>query len=51
MEQIVEKFPSLLSLTVENMEEHREFLVTRVGVKKTKLGKVQYCLLCSYAFD
>jgi hypothetical protein len=47
MEQVVEKFPQLLgSYSLENMEAHREFLVTRVGVSEANLGKVQYCLLC-----
>jgi hypothetical protein len=51
MEQMVEKFPQLLgSCSLENMEAHREFLVTRVGVSQAKLGQVQYCLLFLYVF-
>jgi hypothetical protein len=42
MEQVVEKFPSVLgSLALENMEEHVEFLLKKVGVREDKLGKVR----------
>jgi hypothetical protein len=50
MEQVVAGLPPLLGYTPENMEEHMKFLVTRVGVGEAELGKVQYCLLCSYVF-
>ena len=50
MEQVVEKFPSVLGLALENMEEHVEFLLNEVGVSEAKMGKVRYCLLFSYAF-
>jgi|AntAceMinimDraft_11_1070367.scaffolds.fasta_scaffold369114_1 hypothetical protein len=50
MEQVVVKFPSVLGLTVENMKEHVEFLLNKVGINEDKLGRVRYCLLCSYAF-
>ena len=48
MEQVVEKFPSVLGLALENMEEHVEFLLNKVGVREAKLGKVRYCLLFAY---
>jgi hypothetical protein len=51
MEQVVEKFPQLLAYSLENMEEHREFLVTRVGVSEANLGKVQNCWLCLSALN
>ena len=45
------KLPQVLgSLALENMEEHVEFLLNKVGVREAKLGKVRYCLLLSYAF-
>ena len=44
------KFPKVLSYTVENMKEHVEFLLDKVGISEAKLGQVRYCLLCSYAF-
>jgi hypothetical protein len=47
----VVKLPQVLgSLALENMEEHVEFLLNKVGVREAKLGKVRYCLLLSYAF-
>jgi hypothetical protein len=50
MEQVVQKFPQVLCLTVENMKEHVEFLLNNVGISEAKLGKVRYCLLFSYTF-
>ena len=48
---MVVKLPQVLgSLALENMEEHVEFLLNKVGVREAKLGKVRYCLLLSYAF-
>jgi hypothetical protein len=48
---VVVKLPQVLgSLALENMEEHVEFLLNKVGVREAKLGKVRYCLLLSYAF-
>jgi len=47
----VVKLPQVLgSYALENMEEHVEFLLNKVGVREAKLGKVRYCLLLSYAF-
>jgi hypothetical protein len=40
MEQVVERFPQVLGLALENMEEHVEFLLNEVGVSEAKLGKV-----------
>ena len=50
MEQVVVKLPQVLGCTVENTKEHVEFLLNKVGVSEAMLGKVRYCLLCSYAF-
>ena len=50
MEQVVERFPQVLGLALENMEEHVEFLLNEVGVSEAKLGQVRYCLLFSYTF-
>ena len=50
MEQVVQKFPQVLCLTVENMKEHVEFLLNNVGISEAKLGKVRYCWLFSYTF-
>ena len=47
----MERFPQLLgSLALENMKAKVEFLLNEVGVSEAMLGKVRYCLLCSYAF-
>ena len=40
MEQVVVKLPQVLGLALENMEEHVEFLLNKVGVSEAKLGKV-----------
>lgn len=48
MEQVVVKHPQVLSYTVENMEEHVEFLLNEVGVSDAKLGKVRYYLIYAY---
>jgi hypothetical protein len=40
MEQVVERFPHVLGYSLENMEEHVEFLLNEVGVSEAKLGKV-----------
>ena len=50
VEQVVVKLPQVLGCTVENTKEHVEFLLNKVGVSEAVLGKVRYCLLCSYAF-
>ena len=50
MEQVVERSPHVLGYSLENMEEHVEFLLNEVGISEAKLGKVRYCLLFSYTF-
>ena len=50
MEQVVEKFPSVLGLALENMKAKVEFLLNEVGVSEAKLGKVRYCLLFAYIY-
>ena len=44
----MEKFPHVLGYAVENMKEHVEFLLNKVGVREAKLGKVRYCSLLAY---
>jgi hypothetical protein len=51
MEQMVIRLPQLLSFTLENVEAHVKFLVTRIGVSEANLGKVQDCLLYPYSFN
>jgi hypothetical protein len=45
---VVVKHPQVLGLALENMEEHVEFLLNKVGVREAKLEKVRYCLLFAY---
>jgi hypothetical protein len=48
MKQVMKKFPLLFSLSLENLEPKVKFLLERFDLSKAELGKVRYCLLCSY---
>jgi len=50
MEQVVAGCPSVLGISLENLEAKVKFLLETVGVSKAKLGQVQYCLLFLYVF-
>ena len=46
----MERFPQLLIASLEDMIARLEYLRS-LGLTEAQLGQVQYCLLCSYAFE
>jgi hypothetical protein len=45
---VLEKFPAVMGLALENMAAHVDFLKNRLGVSEAKLGQVRDCALHVY---